>query len=79
MKSIPVIDLHGRVEDEVFDLLDRFIRHNKNQKKIKIITGKGQGVIQKKTLEYLKMAHCTWKYENAIGVANKGAILVDIL
>ena len=76
--EIPVIDLHGCSADQVFDLLDRFIRTQKNQERICIIVGKGKGVIKEKTLEYLKQIHYSWKYEVARGVENKGALIVDL-
>jgi len=77
-KIYPVIDLHGRTVDEVFDLLDSFIRKNQRQERIMVIVGKGRGIIKKKVLEYLKMAHYSWVYERSGGVSNPGALLVDL-
>lgn len=73
-----MIDLHGCSADQVFDLLDRFIRAHKNQERIRIIVGKGKGVIREKTLEYLEQTHYSWKYETIRGVENKGALIVDL-
>ncbi len=77
-KKIPSIDFHGRTDDEVFDLLDCFIRKNKDQNRIVVIVGKGKGIIKNKVLEYLKMAHYSWSYERNRGISNKGALIVDL-
>lgn len=75
----PVIDFHGRTGDEVFDLLDLFIRKHKNQMKIVVIVGKGgQGVIKQKVVEYLKMAHYSWIHEKLRGHINEGALIVNL-
>lgn len=77
-KKIPKIDLHGCPLDEVFDLLDQFIRKHSQREQILVIVGKGQGVIKQKVLEYLKMAHYSWTYEKISGIANEGALVVDM-
>ena len=76
--KIPNIDLHGCTEDEVFDLLDRFIRKYKDQEQVTVIVGKGKGVIKNKVLEYLKKGHYPWDYEKFRGIINKGALIVDL-
>ena len=76
--SIPAIDLHGYTTDEVFDRLDQFIRIHKDQEQICVIVGKGKGLVKKKVLEYLKMAHYSWCYEKVRGITNEGALLVDM-
>ena len=76
--QIPSIDLHGHTEDEIFDLLDEFLRKQKDQEQAVVIVGKGKGIVRKKVLEYLKMAHYPWSYEKAGGSINKGAVIVDL-
>lgn len=76
--KIPSIDFHGRTADEIFDLLDHFIRKNKDQKQVIVIVGKGRGVVKNKVLEYLEMAHYSWSYEKVRGQINKGALIIDL-
>ena len=75
----PAIDLHGRTEDEIFDLLDQFIRKHQNQEQVIVIVGKGRGIVRKKVLEYLEMAHYSWSYETVRGIFNEGALIVNLL
>ena len=77
-KKLPAIDLHGCTTDEVFDLLDQFIRSQKNQDQVCVIVGKGKGLVKEKVLEYLKMAHYPWSYEKIRGMDNQGALLIDL-
>ena len=77
-KKISTLDLHGKQEDEVFDLLDEFIRKHSDKEQVLLIVGKGKGVVKKKTIEYLNLAHYTWTYEKVRGVVNPGALLVDL-
>ena len=77
-KDIPVLDLHGKQEDEVFDLLDQFIREHNKREQVLLIVGKGKGIIKRKAIEYLNLTHYSWSYEKARGIANPGALLVDL-
>ena len=74
----PSLDLHGKQEDEVFDLLDRFIREHSGKEQVLLIVGKGRGIIKQKTIEYLKLARYSWNYEKVRGLVNLGALLVDL-
>ena len=76
--KIPSFDLHGKQEDEVFDLLDRFIREQGDKEQVLLIVGKGKGVIKQKTIEYLKLTRYSWRYEKVRGIVNLGALLVDL-
>ncbi len=77
-KNIPTLDLHGCTRDEVFNRLDRFIVKHKNQEELRVIVGKGQGIVKQKTIEYLNGAHYPWRYERGWGVDNPGALIVDM-
>lgn len=77
--KIPSIDLHGKKEHEVEEAVDRFLFSisNKSIKRAKIITGKGSGIVQKKVIQYLKMAAYPWEYEKSItGKPNTGVIIL---
>ena len=78
MKNIPQLDLHGESKEEIFDLLDRFLRENKDQEQVLVIVGKGKGVIKKKVLEYLKLVQYPWRNERVNGFENKGALIIDL-
>ena len=77
-KKTPVLDLHGRTKDEVFDLMDQYITKRSGMPEVKIITGKGTGAVRKKTLEYLQMGNYPWKYETIHGRINEGCLIVDL-
>ena len=77
-KQIPKIDLHGHTADEIFDLLDGFIRKHKHQEQVIAIVGKGRGIVKNKVLEYLKKAHYPWSYEKVRGKTNEGALIIDL-
>ena len=76
--KIPYIDLHGQTKDEVFDLLDQFIRKHEHQEEVIVIVGKGKQIIKEQVSEYLKMAHYSWSYEKIKGRINEGALVVDL-
>ena len=78
MKNIPQLDLHGKSEEEVCEVLDRFFRDHENQEQVLVIVGKGRGVIKKKALEYLASIKYGWNYEKVRGVENTGALVVDL-
>ena len=46
-KKIPILDLHGKQKDDVFDLLDQFIRKHRDKEQILLIVGKGKGVVKR--------------------------------
>jgi DNA-nicking Smr family endonuclease len=77
-KKIPTLDLHGCTTDEIFNLLDPFIMKYKNYSELRIIVGKGKGLVKRKTIKYLKGAHYPWRYERVHGIENTGALIVDL-
>ncbi len=56
--QIPSLDLHGSVVDEVFDLMDRFLRREEanGSDRVRIIHGKGTGKVKEKALEYCRLS-----------------------
>lgn len=77
--TVRVIDLHGRTQDEIFDLVDRFLLNEiqKSSQKVKIMTGKGKGIVQKQVIDYLKKSGYHWNYERLDnGKANEGVLIV---
>ena len=74
----PTLDLHGCTTDEVFNLLDQFIRDNNKYPELCVIVGKGKGLVKQKTISYLKGAHYPWRYERVRGIENEGALIVDL-
>ena len=78
-KNIPILDFHGKQEDEIFDFLDQFLRKYNNKEQVLLVVGKGKGIVKQKVIEYLKLTGYSWKYEKVKGLVNKGALLVDLL
>ena len=76
--DIPEIDFHGRTSDEVLTLLDAFLAENKDKDLVRVIIGKGRGIIGKTVKEYLDLGHYPWSYERVGGTENKGALIVDL-
>jgi len=76
-----LLDLHGFKQDEVMEALDRFLVASVDAglTRVRIMTGKGTGVIQKKVFQILKQAHYTWKYEKLPnGKDNEGVLVVQL-
>jgi dsDNA-specific endonuclease/ATPase MutS2 len=77
--SYPTLDLHGAVVDEVFDLLDRFLRREEGRGStaVRIIHGIGTGKVREKALEYCRMTGHKPKPDQAGGGrANPGSFLL---
>lgn len=73
------LDLHGKQQDEVFDLVDRFLlkESGSGAAQAKIMTGKGKGLVQKQVIDYLKKANYPWSYERlGNGSPNEGVLVV---
>lgn len=76
MKSL---DLHGYNKDEAIDAIDQFLHAfgRSGDRRAKIITGKGTGVIQKAAIDYLSKAGYHWEYEKlANGKLNEGVLVL---
>lgn len=77
--KIPSLDLHGFTEDEVFDAIEGFLKKNAQRDCVRIIHGKGAGVVKAKVHEYLKLAHYKWRPDKSdSGLVNEGSLLVDL-
>ena len=73
----PTLDLHGFRQDEVYDAVDKFIMKHQNKSRIRIMPGKGTGVVRNEVLAYLKQGHFPWEYEQMDnGSRNTGSIIV---
>ena len=73
------LDLHGYKKDEVFDAVDAFIMKHQNKARIKIMTGKGAGIVQKEVIKYLKQAHYSYEYEKLPnGKPNQGVLVIHV-
>jgi DNA-nicking Smr family endonuclease len=76
-ESFPTLDLHGFKKDEVFDAVDRFIMKNQSAKQVRIMPGKGEGIVRSELLRYLKLGGYPWKYEELPnGSQNTGSVIV---
>ena len=76
--SYPTLDLHGVRVDEVFDLLDRFLRKAEGKSgAVRIIHGKGTGKVKEKALEYCRLSGHSPKPDKGVnGQANPGSFLL---
>jgi len=71
------LDLHGATKDEVWDRVEKFLTHQKNDKPVRIITGKGKGIVKAEVQKYLKLARYHWSFEKTKnGSVNDGVLVV---
>lgn len=73
------LDLHGMTSVEAEAALDEFLfaQSQKTKGIVRIMTGKGQGVLHKVVTSYLKKAGYSWEYEKLPnGQQNAGVLLV---
>lgn len=77
--QIPSLDLHGAVVDDVFDLMDRFLRREEanGSDRVRIIHGKGTGKVKEKALEYCRLSGHVPKPDAGDGIlVNPGSFLL---
>ncbi len=77
--QIPALDLHGAVVDDVFDLMDRFLRREEGNgsDRVRIIHGKGTGKVKEKALEYCKLSGHVPQVDTGEGIySNPGSFLL---
>lgn len=77
-RSYPTLDLHGVTVDQVFDLLDRFLRKQEGSSPaVRIIHGRGTGKVKEKAYEYCRIAgHSPKPDKGENGQANPGSFLL---
>lgn len=78
-QNYPSLDLHGATVDEVFDLLDRFLRREEGRGSpaVRIIHGKGTGKVREKALEYCRATgHSPKPDKLESGQVNPGSFLL---
>jgi dsDNA-specific endonuclease/ATPase MutS2 len=77
--SLPTLDLHGKKTDEVFDLMDAFLRREerKGASGVRILHGIGTGKVKEKALEYCRLSgHEPKPDRDQAGRQNPGAFLL---
>lgn len=75
----PRLDLHGKRTDEVEELVDHFLfsHSQRGTDRIEIMTGKGEGKVQKVVIDYLRKGHYNWAYkQEKNGKQNTGILVV---
>ncbi len=78
-KTWPTLDLHGATREEVYDLLDQFIMKHQNEARVRVMPGKGKGIVKDEVIRYLKQARYPWEFEKlANGTRNEGALVVFV-
>lgn len=78
-KKISTLDLHGKRVDEVFDLMDRFLRKEEAAgiACVRILHGVGTGKIKEKAQEYCRQSgHSPKADKDDSGRANPGSFLL---
>jgi DNA-nicking Smr family endonuclease len=76
-----LLDLHGSRAEEVPDKVDKFLVESAKRglNRVRIMTGKGKGIVQKEVIAYLKLGNYPWKFETtAKGETNEGVLIVQI-
>lgn len=76
-----LLDLHGARAEEIPDKVDRFITeaHKNGLRRVRIMTGKGKGIVQKEVIAYLKLGKYPWNFEtNAKREKNEGVLVVAV-
>ena len=76
-QKLPTLDLHGYKKDEVFDALDAFIVKNQSKPRVRVMTGKGKGIVAAEAKRYLKAGGYPFVVEKMDnGKANDGVLVV---
>ena len=76
-----LLDLHGARAEEIPDKVDRFITDAQKGglRRVRIMTGKGKGIVQKEVIAYLKLGKYPWNFETtAKRERNEGVLVVSI-
>jgi DNA mismatch repair protein MutS2 len=76
-----LLDLHGCRAEEVVDRVDNFIMRatEANLPRVRIMTGKGKGIVQKEVIQYLKLGRYPHSFEKlSNGKPNEGVLIVNL-
>ncbi len=76
-----LLDLHGCVAEEIPDKVDQFLTQAQKAglHRVRIMTGKGKGIVKKEVIAYLKLGKYPWDFEtNARRETNEGVLVVKI-
>ena len=76
-----LLDLHGCRAEEVEEKVDRFLTqaNQNNLRKIKIMTGKGTGVVRKIVMDYLRLGRYPFSFEKLQnGKPNEGVLVIHL-
>jgi len=74
-----LLDLHGFKGEDVEAAVDSFLMsaNSSNLDRVRIMTGKGSGTVQKIVIQYLKLGNYPWAYERlGDGRENRGVLVV---
>lgn len=77
----PLLDLHGFTLADVGAAVDRFLVQSAKggAPRVRIMTGKGTGTVQKAVAAYLKQAGYPWEFERmADGRPNDGVLIIHM-
>lgn len=75
--KVPTLDLHGFKKDEVFDAVDRFLMKHQNAAKVRVMPGKGEGIVRNEVIHYLKLGGYPWSFEiDPSGAKNVGSMII---
>lgn len=78
-ERLPTLDLHAYKSADVPDAVDRFLVQNQKKSKVRIMTGKGTGVVRKATQDYLKLGGFSYYLETLpSGAKNEGVLIVPL-
>lgn len=75
------LDLHGCRADEIPDKVDKFLidAAKIGLSRVRIMTGKGKGVVKKEVIAYLKLGKFSWHFETtAKREVNEGVLVVHV-
>jgi len=74
-----LLDLHGYRTEDVPDAVDRFLikAQRAGQKRVRIMTGKGRGLVKKTVIDYLRLGGFPFEEERLKnGRRNEGVLVV---
>lgn len=76
--NLPVLDLHGEERNNAIYLVDLFLKdnHKLNNKLLKIVHGKGEGILKREIYKYLKTNKLVKAYK--IDYFNEGVTIIEL-